>query len=59
MAALLAVHTLTDDETIAKLSGGIQRLKFPEDQNPIRMLKAVVDARTSTTWAAAQSLMDT
>ncbi len=58
MAALLEVHTLTDDETIAKLASGIQRFKLPEDQNPLRMLKTIVDThvgeslRDSHTWAS-------
>ena len=57
MSALLAVHTLSDDETIAKLASGIQRFKLPEDQNPIRMFKAIADARTTNAWRAQDALI--
>ncbi len=59
MAALLEVHTLTDEETIAKLASGIQRFKFPEDQNPIRMLKTILERKSPVYPTALQTLAGT
>ncbi|NWK55681.1 alpha-2-macroglobulin [Verrucomicrobiaceae bacterium N1E253] len=34
---ILQVHTLKDDETIAKLASGVKRFKLPDDQNFIKI----------------------
>jgi uncharacterized protein YfaS (alpha-2-macroglobulin family) len=34
---IMAVHTLTDDETIAHTTGGVQRFKLPPEHNFIRI----------------------
>ena len=56
IAALLEVHTLSDDETIAKLANGIQRFTLPEDQNPIRLLQKISQGNTQFAHAAEQTL---
>ena len=38
-----ALHLLTDDESIAKLATGVQRIKLPEDCNYINMYKDLLD----------------
>ncbi len=38
---IAAVHTLTDDETIAKLSTGIKRFKLADEFNPIQQYKSL------------------
>jgi uncharacterized protein YfaS (alpha-2-macroglobulin family) len=38
-----AVHTLTDDETIAKLATGIKRFKLPEEYNYLAVYKKIAD----------------
>ena len=37
LAAILAVETLSDDETIARLAGGIRRFQLPEEFNYIKI----------------------
>ncbi|HOG51206.1 MAG TPA: hypothetical protein PKY10_11515, partial [Lentisphaeria bacterium] len=37
LAAILAVETLSDDETIAKLAGGVRRFQLPEEFNYIKI----------------------
>ena len=44
-AGLYAVHTLEDNETIARLATGIQRWKLPERHNFISLLKEVAAQR--------------
>lgn len=36
-----AVHTLADDETIAKLATGVRRLKLPDEFNPLKIYQQV------------------
>src|SRR6185369_9214975 len=36
-----AVHTLKEDETIAKLATGIKRFKLPDEFNPIRLFQRI------------------
>ncbi|MEZ6110335.1 MAG: MG2 domain-containing protein [Pirellulaceae bacterium] len=38
-----ALHTLGEDETIAKLATGIKRFKLPDEFNHIRLLQAIVE----------------
>ena len=37
--SIMTVHTLKDDETIAKLASGIKRFKLPEDYNFIKLFE--------------------
>jgi uncharacterized protein YfaS (alpha-2-macroglobulin family) len=46
-----ALHTLTDDETIAKLATGIKRFKVPAEFNWIKVYERVA-ARGNSTWGA-------
>jgi uncharacterized protein YfaS (alpha-2-macroglobulin family)/tetratricopeptide (TPR) repeat protein len=36
---ILQLHTLADDETVAKLANGVKRFKLPDDQNFIRIYR--------------------
>lgn len=38
-----AVHTLSDDETIAKLATGVKRLKLPEEFNALRIYRQIFE----------------
>jgi len=40
-----AIHLLKDDETIAKLATGVQKIKLPEDCNYIEMYKELIDTK--------------
>jgi len=56
-----ALHTLGDDETIARLATGIQRFKLPDDQNPIKILQAIIEdegKNNSNVHAALRQLAD-
>jgi uncharacterized protein YfaS (alpha-2-macroglobulin family) len=39
-----ALHTLAEDETIARLATGIERFKLPDDQNFIKLYQQVVQS---------------
>lgn len=41
--AVGSLATLGDDETIARLASGIKRFRFPDGQNPIAILRSLVD----------------
>ncbi len=40
-AAIFALHTLSDDETIARLATGVRRFSLPEEFNPVRIYQQV------------------
>ncbi|MDX1564565.1 MAG: MG2 domain-containing protein, partial [Phycisphaeraceae bacterium] len=42
-----AVHTLKDDETLAKLANGVKRFKLPDEFNYIRIFKDLAERRYS------------
>ena len=42
---ILAVHTLSDQETIAKLSSGIRRFSLPDDLNPLLIYQRLATGR--------------
>lgn len=42
-----AVHTLKDEETIARLATGIKRFTLPHEFNPLKIYQALADARAS------------
>ena len=42
-ASILSLETLTDDETIAKLAGGIKRFAMPSEFNYIRLFQKIDD----------------
>ncbi|MFN9183263.1 MAG: alpha-2-macroglobulin family protein [Planctomycetota bacterium] len=41
-ANAFALHTLKDEETIAKLAIGVKRFNLPDDFNPIKIYRAIV-----------------
>lgn len=41
-----AIHTLREDETIARLANGIKRFKLPDEFNFIRMFKELADSQS-------------
>ena len=51
------VHTLTDDETLARLAVGVKRFRLPDEYNYIRLFRQILDS-PSTGYAddAARSL---
>lgn len=52
-----ALHTLGDDETIARLTSGIKRFKLPEDQNYIRVYQQIVgDPKSAQRYDAQAEL---
>jgi len=51
-----ALSTLEENETIARLATGIERLTLPDEHNPIVLLKRVVDLKTSNKRNAAEKL---
>jgi uncharacterized protein YfaS (alpha-2-macroglobulin family)/tetratricopeptide (TPR) repeat protein len=55
-----ALHTLGEDETIARLATGIKRFKLPEEFNHIRIYQQILaDAKSpQSTWRAANQLAD-
>ncbi len=51
-----AVHTLKDNETIARLATGIKRFELPEEYNFIRLFRELTESKGKTTRGSA---MDT
>lgn len=51
-----ALHTLTDDETIARLADGVKRFKLPDEHNPIKIYKALADGKDYWAGAALDAL---
>ena len=45
VSGLYAVHTLDDNETLARLATGVQRLKLPDDFSFIRRYRKIADHR--------------
>lgn len=55
-----ALHTLSDNETIARLATGIERFELPDEHNHIRILRDILDnadPEVSTEWNSAVSLL--
>lgn len=55
--SMFALHTLADDETMAKLATGIKRFKLPEEQNYIALQRRIVENSpgASSPWQQAKS----
>jgi alpha-2-macroglobulin len=53
------LHTLGEDETIAKLAIGIRRFKLPDEYNYIRILQKLADGRGSYAPSAMNTLCST
>jgi len=51
-----AVHTLSDDETIAKLANGIKRFKLPAEFNFISLLKTIAEGQSGRSVNAHELL---
>ena len=45
-----SLHTLRDDETIAKLATGVRRFTLPDDQNHVALLKSILDGDGDDQW---------
>ncbi len=54
-----ALHTLKDEETIAKLATGIKRFTLPDEFNPIKILKIVAEEKSSYGEQSLQQLANT
>ncbi|HEX6961431.1 MAG TPA: MG2 domain-containing protein, partial [Lacipirellula sp.] len=54
--SLFVLHTLGDDETIAKLASGIKRFKLPEDHNYISLYRKVAEGREGD-WKSAKAML--
>lgn len=57
-AGVFALHTLAEDETIAKLASGVKRFKLPDEQNPIRLLQARLRENIPRSAGAATQLAE-
>ncbi len=44
---VMSVHTLTDDETMARLACGVRRFSLPEDYNHIRLYRQVAGSKAT------------
>ncbi|HBC88810.1 MAG TPA: alpha-2-macroglobulin [Lentisphaeria bacterium] len=53
-----AVHTLTEDETIAKLATGIKRFKLPDEYNYIKIYRKILADNDGFSASAINSLVD-
>ncbi len=53
--SVLAIHTLADEETLAKLASGIKRFALPDDQNPIKVYQEL--AKSTRKQTAESALM--
>ena len=51
-----ALHTLADDETIARLATGIRRFKLPREHDPIRIYREVAAGNTGYASQALDAL---
>ena len=47
------VHTLTDQETIAKLASGVKRFALPDEHNFVKLFRGIADADKSGTARSA------
>jgi uncharacterized protein YfaS (alpha-2-macroglobulin family) len=54
--SLFVLHTLGDDETIAKLATGIKRFKLPEEHNYIRLYREIAESGKSD-WKGAKAAL--
>lgn len=58
-SGILALHTLGEHETIAKLASGIRRFDLPDDLNPIRIYQKLAERKGAAAEAAQQQLVAT
>ncbi|MGC3967079.1 MAG: hypothetical protein QM775_06815 [Pirellulales bacterium] len=54
-----ALHTLTDEETIARLATGVKRFKLPDEHNPIKIHKALADGKDGYADGSRMQLAET
>lgn len=52
-----AVHTLGDEETIAKLATGVRRFKLPDEHNPLKLFQQVFERAKDDHGRAAGDLV--
>ena len=55
---MLQLHTLTDDETLAKLATGVKRFQLPDDQNFIQIYKKLSETRETSADSLIQIYLD-
>ncbi len=56
-SGILAIHTLKDNETIAKLASGIKRFELPDDMNPIRLYQPIASSNSLYASEALERLV--
>ena len=50
-----ALHTLNDDETIARLATGVKRFKLPDEFNFFRIWQQLAEQKTKNMWGSQAS----
>ncbi len=50
---VFAIHTLGENEAIARLANGVKRFELPDEHNPIRVLQDIANSEGSTQADAA------
>lgn len=53
-----ALHTLKDEETIARLATGVKRFQLPDEHNPIKIFQQLADEKQAHGASAAQTLAE-
>ncbi|MFZ2657557.1 MAG: MG2 domain-containing protein [Victivallales bacterium] len=53
-----AVHTLSENETIAKLATGIRRFKLPDEYNYMKIYRKILDSKDGYSSSAIGSLIE-
>ncbi len=54
--AVYALHTLAEDETIARLANGVRRFRLPDELNPIRIYQSIARSGPSHQQHALEAL---
>jgi len=52
-----ALHTLSDDETIARLANGVKRLRLPDEFNYLKLYRKIAEAGRSPQGEAARDAL--
>ncbi|MDO4550159.1 MAG: MG2 domain-containing protein [Planctomycetia bacterium] len=53
---ILSIHTLKDNETLAKLATGVKRFTLPDDYNYINLYESIADSTTHRKFTALNTL---
>ncbi|MEM9184949.1 MAG: MG2 domain-containing protein [Planctomycetota bacterium] len=57
--AVFALHTLSDDETIARLATGVRRFTLPAEHHPVRLYQQALDAAIEAKQPGAHQIAAT